>query len=303
METMKPVYIETHRKGLLREKAETAWEALRHCRLCPRMCGVDRLKNAAMGICKTGASAVVASYHPHFGEETPLVGTNGSGTIFFTHCNLNCCFCQNFDISHGGAGRSVTSAELAAMMIELQNAGCHNINVVSPSHVVPQILSALEIAVRKGLEIPLIYNTGGYDRVSTLKRLEGVIDIYMPDFKFWHSDISAMTCQAPDYPDVCCAALKEMHSQVGDLVVDDRGVARQGLLVRHLVMPQNLAGTREIMSFMATQISRQTYVNVMGQYRPCGRAGEIDGLSRRISMLEFRQAVRDAREAGLTRLD
>ena len=303
METIKPAYIETHRKGLLRKKAETAREALSNCCLCPRKCGVDRLKNDAKGVCKTGASAVVASYHPHFGEEAPLVGRNGSGTIFFTHCNLNCCFCQNYDISHGGAGRTLTSTELAAMMIELQHTGCHNINFVSPSHVVPQILSALEIAVEKGLKVPLIYNTGGYDRVKTLKLLEGVFDIFMPDFKFWRSDMAAMTCQAPDYPDVCCAALKEMHSQVGDLVVDDSGVARQGLLVRHLVMPQNLAGTRKIMHFIATKISRQTYVNVMGQYRPCGRADEIDGLNRRISLLEFRQAVRDARQEGLTRLD
>jgi putative pyruvate formate lyase activating enzyme len=197
----------------------------------------------------------------------------------------------------------VSAEELAGIMLVLQKQGCHNINFVTPSHVVPQILSALEIAVENGLEIPLIYNTGGYDRVKTLKLLEGVIDIYMPDFKFWHADMASMTCQAPDYPDVCCAALKEMHRQVGDLVVDDSGIAQQGLLVRHLVMPQNLAGTREIMHFIATKISRQTYVNVMGQYRPCGRADEVNGLNRRISLLEFRQAVRDAREAGLTRLD
>lgn len=232
-----------------------------------------------------------------------MVGRNGSGTIFFSHCNLNCCFCQNFDISHGGAGRTVTSGELAAMMIGLQHAGCPNINVVSPTHVVAQILSALEIAVDKGLHVPLVYNSGGYDRVKTLKLLEGIVDIYMPDFKFWSSEVASMTCQAPDYPSVCCAAIEEMHKQVGDLVIDEDGIARRGLLVRHLVMPRDLAGTRDIMHFIAKKISRQTYVNIMGQYRPCGRAYEIDGLNRRISLMEFRKAVRDAREQGLYRLD
>ena len=303
MDSMKPAYIETHRKGLLSRKAQTAREALRDCRLCPRKCGVDRLKNDALGKCKTGAAAVVASFHPHFGEEAPLVGRNGSGTIFFSHCNLNCCFCQNYDISQGGAGRAVTSAELAAMMIDLQHTGCHNINFVSPSHVVPQILSALEIAVEQGLQIPLIYNTGGYDRVKTLQCLDGVIDIYMPDFKFWSPEAAAMTCQAPDYPDVCCSALKEMHRQVGDLVIDDDGVAQKGLLVRHLVMPRGLAGTRDIMHFIATKISTQTYVNIMGQYHPCGRAVEVEALNRRITMKEFREAVRSAAEQGLSRLD
>jgi putative pyruvate formate lyase activating enzyme len=300
---MKPRYLKTHDQGLLHQKVQAAGDALRECRLCPRKCNVDRLKNDPRGVCKTGESAVVASFHSHHGEEAPLVGRNGSGTIFFTHCNLNCCFCQNYDISHQGAGREVTSTELAAMMMELQHAGCHNINFVSPSHVVPQILSALEIAVDQGLQIPLVYNTGGYDRVKTLKHLEGCVDIYMPDFKFWSSEVSALTCQAPDYPEICRRAIKEMHRQVGDLIIDDNGIAQQGLLVRHLVMPGNSAGTRDIMNYIATKISRQTYVNVMGQYRPCGRAHEIDGLNRRISLSEFRQAVRDAREEGLTRLD
>ena len=300
---MKPAYIETHQKGLLRQKAATARDALKECRLCPRQCGVDRRKGQERGVCNTGASATVASFHPHFGEESPLVGRNGSGTIFFTHCNLNCCFCQNFDISHGGAGREVTSEELAAMMVDLQHTGCHNINFVSPSHVVPQILSALEIAVEMGLTIPLIYNTGGYDRVKTVKLLEGIVDIYMPDFKFWSAEVAAMTCRAPNYPDVCRKALKEMHRQVGDLALDDSGIARKGLLIRHLVMPRGLAGTSDIMHFIATEISTLTYVNVMGQYRPCGRAYEIDALNRSISVTEFREAVGYAREQGLTRLD
>jgi len=300
---MTPAYIKTHYQGLLREKAETARQALRKCRLCPRKCGVDRLKKDPKGICQTGALAKVASFHPHFGEEAPLVGRNGSGTIFFSHCNLNCSFCQNFDISHGGVGRIANSAELAAMMIDLQHAGCHNINFVSPSHVVPQILTALEIAVDQGLHIPLIYNTGGYDRVNTLKLLEGIIDIYMPDFKFWSHEVATMTCQAPDYPEVCCKAIKEMHRQVGDLNIGDDGIARRGLLIRHLVLPHGLGGTRDIMHFIATQLSIETYVNIMGQYQPCGDAFKIDVLKRRTSRNEFEEAVRQATEQGLLRLD
>lgn len=303
MDTIKPVYLGTHRRGLLSQKAAAAREALRNCSLCPRRCGVDRLKKDQRGTCNTGRLALVAGVHPHFGEEVPLVGRNGSGTIFFTHCNLNCSFCQNFDISHGGAGRTATDTELADMMMGLQRAGCHNINFVSPSHVVPQILTALESAVEKGLEIPLIYNTGGYDRVATLKILEGIVDIYMPDFKFWSKSLAAATCQAADYRDVCCRAIKEMHRQVGDLAIGEDGIARQGLLVRHLVMPSSLAGTRDIMHFLATQISIDTYVNVMGQYRPCGNASEIGALNRRASRSELKEALRQTLEQGLKRLD
>ena len=299
---MTPAYIEAHLQGHLRQKAKIAREALRECRLCPRKCGVDRLKSDPWGKCKTGELALVSSFHPHFGEEAPLVGRNGSGTIFFTHCNLLCSFCQNFDISHAGLGRTITNAELATIMVDLQHAGCHNINFVSPSHVVPQILSALEIAVEQGLHIPLVYNTGGYDRVKTLELLEGIIDLYMPDFKFWSREVASMACQAPDYPEVCRKALMEMHRQVGDLVIEG-GVARQGLLVRHLVMPQGLAGTRDIMHFIATQISVETYVNIMEQYRPCGQSFEIKALNRRISKIEFKEAVGHAQEQGLLRLD
>ena len=303
MESIKPAYLETHRRGLLSQKAAAARKGLHKCRLCPRKCGVDRLKNGLRGTCKTGETALVASHHPHYGEEAPLVGRDGSGTIFFTHCNLNCSFCQNFDISHGGVGRAATDTELADMMMGLQRAGCHNINLVSPSHVVPQILTALETAVDLGLKIPLIYNTGGYDRVSTLRLLEGIIDIYMPDFKFWSRAVAATTCGAPDYRDVCCRAIKEMHRQVGDLVIDENGIARRGLLVRHLVLPRGLAGTRDVMHFIATQISIDTYVNVMGQYRPCGNASEIKELNRRTSSGELKEARRQTMEQGLVRLD
>jgi putative pyruvate formate lyase activating enzyme len=245
----------------------------------------------------------VSSACAHYGEEAPLVGRNGSGTIFMTHCSLLCLFCQNFDISHEGQGREVTAEQLASFMIDLQQAGCHNINFVTPTHMMPQILEAVDIAAGQGLRVPLVYNSGGYDRVQSLELLEGVFDIYMPDFKFWDADVAKAACNAPDYPAVARAALKEMHRQVGDLVVDDDGIARKGLLVRHLVLPQGLAGTAEVMRFIAAEISTRTYVNIMPQYRPCGRAAEIDALATRISPREFEAALAAAREAGITRLD
>jgi len=255
------------------------------------------------GFCRTGAQAVVASYHAHFGEEAPLVGRNGSGTIFFSRCNLLCNFCQNFDISHQGEGYEVSDRELAEVMLNLQEAGCHNINFVTPSHVVPQILSALVIASDNGLQIPLVYNSSGYDSVDTLKILEDVIDIYMPDFKFWDSAIAQQTCQAPDYPEVARKAILEMHRQVGDLVIDADGVAASGLLVRHLVLPQGLANTGQVMAFIAGQVSENTYVNIMNQYRPCGRAAEVEAMARSTTAKEYAEAVSEARAAGITRLD
>ena len=240
---------------------------------------------------------------PQFGEESPNSGDSGSGTIFFTHCNLLCSFCQNFDISHEGRGQAVTSVDLAEMMLSLQALGCHNINFVSPSHVVPQILGGLLPAVENGLKIPLVYNTGGYDHVSTLKLLDGIIDIYMPDFKFWDASISEKTCSAPDYPERARQAITEMHRQVGDLQINSAGIAERGLLVRHLVMPEGLAGTRKIMDFLSTEISPQTYVNIMPQYRPCGKAWAEPELSRPLKPAEYRDALQDAVDAGLTRLD
>ena len=231
-----PSYIRAYEKGWLRQKAAKARNLLQSCTLCPRKCGVDRLAGET-GFCNTAKSSWVSSYSPHFGEEEPLVGTHGSGTIFFTHCNLLCLFCQNFDISHRGAGQEVTDDDLASIMLALQNQGCHNINFVTPSHVVPQILAAVEVAVQHGLNIPLVFNTGGYDRVATLKLLEGVFDIYMPDFKFWDSQVAENSCQAGDYPEMARRALAEMHRQVGDLQIDDAGIARRGLLIRHLVLP------------------------------------------------------------------
>jgi putative pyruvate formate lyase activating enzyme len=247
--------------------------------------------------------AVVSSYNAHFGEESPLVGTHGSGTIFFTHCNLLCLFCQNYDISHSGIGQEVNAETLARMMIALQQMGCHNINFVTPSHVVPQILEALLLSIDQGLRVPLVYNTGGYDRVETLRLLAGVVDIYMPDVKFFDSAVADRLCRAPDYPQVAKAALKEMHRQVGDLVLDTREIAQRGLLVRHLVMPDCKAQTSEVMTFLAEEISQDTYVNIMDQYRPCGEAHSHEDISRRISSKEYQDAVDAARAVGLHRLD
>jgi putative pyruvate formate lyase activating enzyme len=302
MDKWEPVYLETHRRGALKEKIAAAYDILSQCTLCPHHCLVDR-HHGERGLCRTGDLPVTSSYGPHFGEEDPLVGTRGSGTIFFTHCNLYCIFCQNYEISHGGEGEEISLADLAAMMLNLQQRGCHNINFVTPSHQVYQILAALPLAIEGGLSVPLVYNTGGYDAVETLKILDGVIDIYMPDFKFWDPAVAKDLCAAQDYPEVARQAFKEMHRQVGDLVLDEEGVARRGLLVRHLVLPDGLAGTREIMEFLAREISPRTYVNVMGQYRPCGRVFEHPSLSKFLTGLEHAEAQRLAREAGLTRLD
>ncbi|MGA6924880.1 MAG: radical SAM protein [Desulfosarcina sp.] len=298
-----PSYLDALNDGTLARRVEQALEALSHCTLCPRRCEVDRTASET-GVCNTGRQAVVASYGPHFGEETPLVGKKGSGTIFFTHCNLRCNFCQNYEISHLGEGREVDDEALAAIMLELQRAGCHNINLVTPSHVVPQILAAVHLAAQHGLRLPLVYNSSGYDRVGTLRLLQGIVDIYMPDFKFWEAKVARDTCDAPDYPEVARRAMIEMHHQVGDLQLDRNiGLAVKGLLVRHLVLPGGLAGTAGIMAFLAQTLSRRTYVNVMSQYRPCGRAADVPALAVALSPVEYDQAVQAAKAAGLTRLD
>ena len=299
---MEASYLITHREGILKKRAERLFGELRDCTLCPRNCHADRLSGDT-GTCKTGEHAMVSSYMPHFGEETPISGSRGSGTIFFTNCNLLCSFCQNFDISHEGRGQPVTSRELAEMMLSLQALGCHNINFVTPSHVVPQILQALIIASENGLTIPLVYNSGGYDHVSTLKQLDGIFDIYMPDFKFWDPDIARETCLAPDYPEIAKQAIAEMHRQTGPLMINPSGLAERGLLVRHLVMPEGTAGTTEVMNFLAKEISVDTYINIMPQYRPCGRAWESPTLRRSLHMHEFREAINAALKTGLTRLD
>src|SRR3989338_8912397 len=297
-----PGYIKLYKSGELKKRVEKTVNLMKQCQICPRRCKVNRLENEK-GICKVGRLPMVSSYNPHFGEESPLVGTQGSGTIFLTSCNLGCIFCQNYDISHLGEGYEISIERFAKMMIELQNIGCHNINFVTPTHVVPQILEALLIAVREGLRIPLVYNTGGYDLVETLQLLEGVFDIYMPDFKFSDSEVAAKLCKAVDYPLVAMKAIKEMHRQVGDLVVDERGIAERGIIVRHLIMPNGLAGTRKVMQFLAQEISSNTYVNIMDQYRPSGLAHKYSEINRRISREEFENALQIAREEGIYRLD
>ena len=302
MQAFEPAYRRTHEQGQLVRKIEAALEILDDCVLCPRECHVNRASGET-GICQTGRRAWVSSYSPHYGEEEPLVGTGGSGTIFFTHCNLRCNFCQNFDISHEGQGQKVSADQLAQMMLALQSGGCHNINFVTPSHVVPQILEALLLAIEGGLNIPIVYNSSAYDHVATLQLLEGICDIYMPDFKFWDAAIAETTCDASDYPEVARQALREMHRQVGDLVLSTDGRALRGLLIRHLVLPQDAANTGAIMRFIADEISTHSHVNVMAQYRPCGRASEVKVLNRPLTAAEYREALQFARDAGILRLD
>lgn len=300
--SFKPSYIKSYQEGVLQDRIEKALKILENCSLCPRNCGAKRHKGEK-GFCRGGFLPGVSSFSPHFGEEGPLVGSHGSGTIFLTHCSLRCLFCQNYSISHLGEGQEVSFEMLGKMMIELQRKGCHNINFVTPTHYVPQILKAILFAVEKGLSVPLVYNTGGYDSVETLKLLDGVFDIYMPDFKYSDSRAGRAYSQAPDYPQVTKLALKEMYRQVGDLILDERGIARKGLLVRHLVLPEGLAGTGEAMRFLASEISINTYVNIMDQYHPCGKIPAGSPLNRRITQEEFAEAVNAAKKEGMTRLD
>jgi putative pyruvate formate lyase activating enzyme len=294
-------YLTLAERGLLKARAEQATRLLAECRLCPRHCGANRLEESN-GTCRTGANASVAGYHAHFGEEAQLVGRHGSGTIFFGSCNLRCVFCQNWTTSRLIDGKAVTAARLGAMMLELQAAGCHNINLVTPTHVMPQILAALAEAAPRGLAVPLVYNSGGYDSVETLRLLDGVVDIYMPDVKFLDPTAARRYLDAPDYPDIVRAAVREMHRQVGDLQIDERGIATRGLLVRHLVMPDGIAETREVCAFLARDVSPDTYVNVMAQYHPWGDARRFPEIDRRITGREHDEAVKAAREAGLRRL-
>lgn len=295
-----PSYLKLPKSELV-ERAEKAFSMLEKCRLCPRNCGVNRIRGEK-GFCKVGYLPLVSSCSPHFGEEDVLVGRGGSGTIFLTGCNLACVYCQNYDISQLMEGVEVSFERLAQMMIYLQNIGCHNINFVTPTHQVPQILKSLCIAVDLGLRLPLVYNTGGYDSVETLKLLDGIFDIYMPDIKYSDNSLSQRYSGARDYFDVVKLAVKEMYKQVGDLKVDEDGIAYRGLLVRHLVLPNNLAGSYEVFKFLAEEVSIYTFVNVMNQYRPCFRAYHFPELSRRITREEFHEAVRVARELGLRRV-
>jgi putative pyruvate formate lyase activating enzyme len=303
MKSFEPGYRGLLRSGELAERARSARTHLERCDLCANQCHVNRLQLTKGAICNTGERAVVYSHGPHFGEERPLVGRFGSGTIFFSRCNLHCLFCQNWEISQRGEGREVSPEELAAMMLNLQELGCHNINFVSPSHVVAQILAALVLAAEQGLRVPLVYNTGGYDSSEALALLDGVVDIYMPDMKFADSATAQKYLRVRNYPKVNQTAVKEMHRQVGELVLDEQGIARRGLLIRHLVLPENSAGTNQILAFIAQKISPDTYLNLMDQYRPCYRANELPPLDRRLHRSEFQAALVQARKHGLHRLD
>ena len=295
------VYLQLSRPELER-RIEEAWQLMRSpCRVCPRGCRVERAEDDRRGFCRVGAKAVVSSFGPHFGEEPPLVGWGGSGTIFLASCNLACVYCQNWQISQAREGEEATTEQLAQTMIWLQGRGCHNINFVSPSIYGPQILSALPRAIDGGLRVPLVYNTGGYDSLEMLRLLDGVFDIYMPDIKYSDDRMAARYSLVKGYMDTARAALREMHRQVGDLVVED-GVAVRGMIIRHLVLPEGIAGTAESMRFIAEELSPDSYVNVMEQYRPEHKASRFPELSRRITSGEHGEAVREATRAGLRRL-
>jgi len=293
-----PKYKTALDNGVFPDRIRKAKQILENCTLCPRQCRINRLEEET-GVCSTGSRAVVASFGPHFGEEPPLVGRSGSGTIFLSHCNLLCCFCQNHEISHDGEGEETEADRIASVMIHLEQLGCHNINFVTPTHVVPQLLEAIETAAKSGLSIPLVYNSSGYDSVETLKLLDGVIDIYMPDFKFFSTKTAELLCSAPDYPETATNAIREMHRQTGDLTLDENGIAVSGLLVRHLVMPEDLSDTEDVMTFLADEISPRTHVNVMSQYRPCGKARSIESASRGVTAEEFRRARKAAEDLKL----
>jgi putative pyruvate formate lyase activating enzyme len=297
-----PAYLKLLISGELGDRVVEAYAHLNRCDVCPRQCAVDR-HAGGLGVCRIGQNAKVSSYGSHLGEEDPLRGWKGSGTIFFTRCNLKCQYCQNHDISQTDAGDEVEPEDLAALMLELQASGCHNINLVSPTHVVPQILTAVLIAAQAGLRLPLVYNTGGYDSVTTLRLLDGVIDIYMPDMKYANPEIALHYSKIQDYPEINRAAVREMHRQVGDLQIDERGLATRGVLVRHLVLPNNLAGTGEILRFLAEEISPNTYLNLMDQYHPAYNAHLYPKLNRPIKSHEYEIVVNQARTAGMIRLD
>ena len=300
-----PAYVRLWESGELECRAERALAKLADCALCPRNCHANRAAGKPCA-CRTGRYAVVSSYFPHFGEEDCLRGVFGSGTIFFAWCNLRCVFCQNYDISWLGQGRASSPEAIAAMMLELQDRRCHNINLVTPEHVVPQVLEALVVAVGRGLRLPLVYNTSAFDSLDSLELMDGAVDIYMPDFKFWDPALAKQYIKAPNYPEAARRAIKEMHRQVGPLVLDKNGIARRGVLLRHLVMPGGIVGTRQILEWVARELGPETYINLMGQYAPAGRVLEEEryaDIDRRITVAEFREALAMARACGLDRLD
>ena len=301
MAERQPGYLRLAESGGLERKVNLLNEKLKSCVICPHHCRVNRLEGER-GFCRGGARAVVSSYGLHFGEEAPLVGQGGSGTIFFSHCTLQCVFCQNCEISHYGIGDEVSPSELARIMLSLQKKGCHNINLVSPTHYIPQIVHGLSLAVEEGLTLPLVYNTGGYEEFDTLKLLEGIVDIYMPDLKFGENERAKKYTKAANYFDLATTAVKEMQRQVGCLKLDERQIAYRGLLIRHLVLPGNLAATDRVLEFIADELPKETAINIMAQYYPAHQAYNFPELAARITGKEYYEAVRYAEELGLTNL-
>ena len=295
-----PSYMDLAQKGELNNRIQSLGEILRECRLCPRECRVNRLKGQ-IGYCNAGAALMISSAFPHLGEELPLVGQHGSGTIFLTHCNLRCIFCQNYDISHLGRGEEIIPSDLARIMIRLQERGCHNINFVTPTHYVSQMMASLPEAIEKGLRLPIVYNCSGYESIEVIRLLDGIVDIYMPDAKFMDEKYAKQFSNAPDYPEVLKVVLKEMHRQVGDLTTDSKGVAERGLLIRHLVMPGGVASSEAVLKFIAEEISVHSYVNIMDQYRPEYRAEECAPINRRITHKEYLEVIQIAKRFDLYR--
>ena len=298
-----PAYAKLEEEGKFAQKIREAYSIFEECQLCPRMCGVNRQKGEK-GFCRAPLKPVVFGAHPHFGEEVSLVGSFGSGTIFFSNCNLRCIFCQNWPIAHEGKGKEIEDEDLAGMMLYLQETGCHNINLVTPTHVMPNILNATRIALKKGLRLPLVYNTSGYERLEIVKLLDGIVDIYMPDMKFMDGDQAAKySSGASDYPEVTAKAIIEMNRQVGELMIDERGIALRGLMIRHLVMPNRVAGTEKFVKWVAKNLPKSTYVNIMPQYRVEYKAYEYPKISRGITVNEFLEAIEWAKQSSLTNLD
>jgi putative pyruvate formate lyase activating enzyme len=295
---MYPSYLNAYNDGSLEKLIEQALKMLECCAICPRNCKVNRLKGQK-GFCKTGLRPKVCSFMPHHGEEPPISGERGSGTIFFSQCNMSCVYCQNYEFSQLGEGREVDFEDLAQFMLELQNLGCHNINLVTPTHVMPQILKSLRIAISKGLKIPIVYNTGGYELPEMIKLLDGIVDIYLPDMRYADSQMSKTHSNAPDYPKYNQATVKEMHRQVGVAQINDEGIIKRGLIIRHLVLPNGISGTEKTMKFISEELSQDSYISLMSQYTPYYKAHEFKSVSRKITLEEYEEARNAMHKYGL----